>query len=532
VIPQSCGGCGSTAIGSARSELPTCETCGLRFDAHVGEILDERYQLLGVLGSGAMGVVYLAEHQGLNDPKRPGKPQRVALKVIAPGISASEEIRRRLVVEANAMHQLAHDNVVALVDFVPSRVKPYLVLEYVPGPSGRASTNLSDVLRRGPLPMHRGLDVVLDVVRGMEAAHAIGVLHRDLKPGNVLIDPSGRARVTDFGIARLSADPHLRADTAGFVGTFDYAAPEQLEDAATVDVRADVYSCGRLLYRTLTGKLPRSPRAAPPSSDRGGIHPALDRLVLKALEPEPMRRFRSMEALREGLEAVISGPAGRFSLRWHSPLSGGASGGEAHLGILLAQDEVLLGRDVDENDIVLQLLPQTEQNRSRSLTISRVHARLRRHGDGWAVSDQGSTHGTRIDGRRLRAGEAVPLPPGAKLELGPWMTLELEQLKHTRVEAVILHRRSNFAESERYLIVERALGIGSGPSDGIPLKGAEVVPGHARLIPREGLWILEARHPGVVVNGKDLPVGGYVKLRSGVCFEVGGVSLEFARANT
>jgi len=502
--------------------MAQCPICLLRFDGFCGEVLDERYRIVGVLGQGGMGIVYLAHHVGLREPDDPTRPLQLAIKVIAPEYAREEGLRERLAVEANAVNALRHENVVGLRDYVPSTVSPYLVLDYVAGPERRASTSLADVLHaHGPLPLSDVLTYVGGIARGMEAAHARGILHRDLKPSNVLIDTAGRPMVTDFGIARsaISSGQNTRA----FVGTYDFAAPEQQADAAAVDERADVYSLGRLMYLLLTNELPERNPAEPPGTVRQGLPPAVDRLVMQALEFDPAARTAGMSAFLAALDAISAGGAPRCTLTW-------ASGGERRVAWLYAQDTVLLGRDVDRNDIVLQFMPQTEPNRAKTLSMSRVHARLTREGRGWSLTDLRSSEGTFLDGARVRSDDAVAVADGCTIQLGPFMMLRYQSAGRGQEDAVVLHRENNLTDAERYVLVARGLDIGCASDDCIRLQAPGVEPGHARLVIRGGGYAIEARYPGVTVGSTPVPIGEEVKLESGALFKLGRAAMRIEMA--
>ncbi len=181
---------------------------------------------------------------------------------------------------------------------------------------------------------------------------------------------------------------------------------------------------------------------------------------------------------------------------------------------------------MDENDIVLQLLPQTVQNRERTRTLSRVHCRLRRAGGAWVLTDQGSTYGTYVDDRRLRAGEEVRLEHGHTLSAGPWMKLRFTS---AGVDAAMLQRVGNLADAERYLLVERAVTVGSAADDLVHVEAPGVDSGQARLSIREGRWHIEALKPGVRIGDREVPTGHPVRLPSGARFQLGTVVIEIRR---
>jgi serine/threonine-protein kinase len=267
-----------------------------------GQMLADRYKIDRRLGTGGMGAVYLANDQKLSEP--------VALKVIA-GIglldpAAAERLRR----EASAARKISHSNVVRLHDLGEAEGLLFLSMEYVNGQS------LSDLLtRHGTLSVAQARDVAAQICDGLSAAHQSGVIHRDLKPGNVLLDEHQKVKIIDFGLARLT---HLEGmtTTGMIVGTPEYMAPEQIR-GGSVDARTDVYALGALLYHALCGRPPftgDNPIAVslshtqdpvpPPTTLRPELSPAWEQLLLTALAKDPAARFDSAQSLREALPPV------------------------------------------------------------------------------------------------------------------------------------------------------------------------------------------------------------------------------------
>jgi serine/threonine protein kinase len=199
-----------------------------------------RYELLGEVGRGGMGVVYRGRHAQLDRP--------VAVKVMLPH-AAADRFRR----EARLLAQVRSPHVVAVYDFdVAPDGRPVLVMEWVEGTDLRRLINS----RGGPIQEAEVLPWMRDVCEGMRAAHDAGIIHRDLKPANLLIDARGCARVADFGLARTVALPGVGTQSGGLMGTPHYMAPEQAEDPRGVDGRADVYGFGATFYHALTGRPP------------------------------------------------------------------------------------------------------------------------------------------------------------------------------------------------------------------------------------------------------------------------------------
>ena len=207
----------------------------------IGTVLSGRYRLESKLGSGGMSTVFLARDETLE--------RWVAVKVMHREISDQPDQIERFRREARAVAQLSHPNVVAVIDAGEDGGYPYIVLEYVEG-----ETLKQRIDRLGRLPVDEAAAYAIEIGRGLAAAHARRMVHRDVKPQNVLIDAEGRAKVTDFGIARTLESDGL-TKTGRVLGTTDYVAPEQAMGHG-VDSRSDIYSLGVLLYEMLTGEVP------------------------------------------------------------------------------------------------------------------------------------------------------------------------------------------------------------------------------------------------------------------------------------
>ena len=264
-----------------------------------------RYRLLGKLGSGGMADVWCAEDTMLD--------RRVALKFLHERFAQDEQFVERFRREASAAAGLQHPNVVGVFDRGTFDGSHYIAMEYVEGAS------LNDLIERG-LSVSEALEIVRQVLRGARYAHAQGIVHRDLKPQNVLVDAEGRARVTDFGIARAGVSEITQ--TGSVLGTAQYLSPEQAQ-GLPVTAASDIYSVGVLLYEALTGRVPfeaESPvtvalkqvseRPRPPSELNPAVSRALDAVVLKALAKDPANRFGSADEFLAALDAAEADPSG------------------------------------------------------------------------------------------------------------------------------------------------------------------------------------------------------------------------------
>jgi serine/threonine protein kinase len=199
-------------------------------------VADGRYALLTRLGEGGMAVVYGAWDEDLRIWR--------AVKVLLPEFARRKSVRRRFEREARTMMSIRHENLVRVIEVDARRALPYLVMDLIPGGS------LEDWgLRHGPMPPRLATDVAVQVCQGLCAVHSAGVVHRDVKPQNVLVDPAGVCKLTDFGVARVAGGD---TKTGVAVGTIGFMAPEQLADAKSVDVRSDLFSLGAMLYVLVT----------------------------------------------------------------------------------------------------------------------------------------------------------------------------------------------------------------------------------------------------------------------------------------
>jgi eukaryotic-like serine/threonine-protein kinase len=202
-----------------------------------------RYQVVDVLGGGGMALVYRARDEELDRP--------VAIKLLADNLAADEAFRKRFLREARLAAQLAHPNVVQVYDSGEADGRPYIVMEYVEGET------LADLLsRRGRLPPSEAVELALQVCSGLEHAHQAGLVHRDIKPQNLLIREDGTVKIVDFGIARSARGTRL-TETGSVLGTAAYLAPEQAA-GEEVTPAADVYAVGVVLYELLAGRTPHT----------------------------------------------------------------------------------------------------------------------------------------------------------------------------------------------------------------------------------------------------------------------------------
>jgi eukaryotic-like serine/threonine-protein kinase len=274
------------------------------FDTLINMLFDGRYRIVRKLGSGGMADVYLAEDEELG--------RRIAIKILNDRHANDESFVERFRREAKNAAGLSHPNIVSIYDRGEAEGTYYIAMEYL---DGRSLKEL--VVARGPLPIPDAIDATRQVLAALRFAHRKGVVHRDIKPHNVMADADGRLKVTDFGIARAGVSQMTEAGS--IIGTAQYLSPEQARGTA-VDQRSDLYSVGVVLYEMLTGTTPFSgdspveiamkhlsdpPR--PPSVERPDIPPDLDMIVLRALAKNPDDRFQTAEEMDAELERVSRG---------------------------------------------------------------------------------------------------------------------------------------------------------------------------------------------------------------------------------
>jgi len=270
-------------------------------------VLNDRYEIHRRLARGGMAQVYLARDRALDRP--------VAVKELVPEFATDPSFVERFRREAQAAANLSHPNIVGVYDWGAQDGTYFIVMEYIDGPS------LSKVLRtEGPLHPRRAAEIASEVAAGLGFAHSRGVVHRDVKPGNVLLTRSGESKVTDFGIARAmsSADEDL-TQAGSVMGTATYFSPEQAQ-GLPVDPRSDLYSLGVVLYELVAGRAPftgDSPLAiaykhvqdapAPPSTHISDLPAGLEAIIMKLLSKRPEDRYASAEDLRADLNRFLAG---------------------------------------------------------------------------------------------------------------------------------------------------------------------------------------------------------------------------------
>ena len=306
MMEEACQACGAEVLDidvrCPECQAPLTSTGAQRL---IGQYVLDQYEVLDVLGQGGMSVVYKGRHR-LTD-------QAVALKILPPELAAHSQVKSRFLEEARALAQLDHPNIVHLYNFGQENGCFVLAMQYVDGVTWERM-----ILEDEDLDWRRSVEVTLDVVKALEYAHSRGIVHRDMKPSNVLVRPDGSATVMDFGIAKMTTSTRLTA-TGQTMGTVRYMSPEQVR-GQEVDHRTDIYSLACTLYESLLGDTPfdgdshfeimtKHLNETPASMRSQGaqIPIALENVVMTSLAKRMDERPNSAKRFREMLEAVLAG---------------------------------------------------------------------------------------------------------------------------------------------------------------------------------------------------------------------------------
>ncbi|MEV3852759.1 protein kinase [Streptomyces sp. NPDC050095] len=309
---------------------------------HVGRaVANDRYQLRDLLGQGGMAEVYLAHDTRLDRP--------VAIKTLHTELGREDSFRQRFKREAQSVAKLTHTNIVSVFDSgedqIDGSITPYIVMEFVEGrPLGSVLDD--DIRQYGAMPVDKALKITADVLAALEISHEMGLVHRDIKPGNVMMTKRGVVKVMDFGIARaMQSGVTSMTQTGMVVGTPQYLSPEQALGRG-VDARSDLYSVGIMFFQLITGRVPFEADAplalayahvqeepVAPSSINRALPPAVDALVARALKKNPNERFPSAESMRDEClrvaQSLAGGPSVAPSIVPGAQTSSGAGVGSA-----------------------------------------------------------------------------------------------------------------------------------------------------------------------------------------------------------
>ena len=274
-------------------------------DQYIGKMLDNRYEILERIGTGGMAVVYKAKCHRLN--------RLVAIKILKSDLAQNEEFRRRFNAESQAVAQLSHPNIVSVYDVSRGGDTEYIVMELIDG-----ITLKQYMEKRGQLNWRESLHFITQIIRGLSHAHSRGIIHRDIKPQNIMVLRDGSVKVADFGIACLADSAQTMTQEA--LGSVHYISPEQARGDRP-DARSDIYSSGVVLYEMLTGRLPFEGESAvsvaiqhlssiplAPREINPDIPEQLELICMKAMAPDLEHRYQSADAMIADLEAFRKNP--------------------------------------------------------------------------------------------------------------------------------------------------------------------------------------------------------------------------------
>jgi len=293
-----CGKCSADVELPEHGDRLECPSCGAVFrvpSLDEGEELPHPdtfpgYRIKAIIGHGGMGTVYRAIQLSMD--------REVAIKVLLRKYSDVPRFVNRFDREAQALATLNHPNIVAVIDRGHVQGLYFLVMEYVRG------RTLRYYIKHSLLSVERCVEIAIQVCKALEAAHDDGIVHRDIKPGNILVQDDGPVKVADFGIVHMVEEQtNTEQERRSRLGTAKYMAPEQRGTGEVIDPRADIYALGMTLHEMLTGSLPAG---EPPSAHSKLVPPALDSIVEQAIEEDRDRRFQSAAAMREALEVLLT----------------------------------------------------------------------------------------------------------------------------------------------------------------------------------------------------------------------------------
>jgi len=400
------------------------------------------YEIVEQLGRGGMATVFKARHTVLD--------RDAALKFLDLAFLEDPEFVKRFRHEARVIAGLDHPNIVPVFDFSEHEGLPYLVMKFVEGETLKAR------LERGKLSTAHIAEMVQAIGNGLSYAHEQGVLHRDVKPSNVLLGKDGSIYLSDFGLARMAASAQSTLSREFMLGTPQYISPEQARSEPNLDARTDVYSFGILIYELLVGQVPFDadtpisiihdhlytppPR---PSAEAPGMPEDVDRVILRALAKDKKERFATVdemvEALRESMQAVwpsTAAPSMATTLPRHSePAETWQAGApaEAIQGVLecvqgpsypLLSDRLLIGRADPRRGIspdidLTEAEPIDPKTGHRRRTVHREQAWLEKKGRGWTIKVlPGMEKRARLNGRPMAADLEYVLHDGDRLKFG------------------------------------------------------------------------------------------------------------------
>ncbi|HYB00229.1 MAG TPA: FHA domain-containing serine/threonine-protein kinase [Ktedonobacteraceae bacterium] len=380
----------------------------MSINLQLGRTIKGRYKLIDERGSGSFGEVYIVRDLQTN--------YLYAAKIMYQDHTSDNELLERFKREAYILQSLNDQHIVRIVDFGNDDNLYFIIMHHIDG------QNLKYYITTyGPIEPLRAIHYILQAAQGLDAAHKIGVVHRDIKPQNILINNKGVVKIVDFGLSRSKESPTITTSDK-FMGTAYYTAPEQVMSSHSADIRSDLYSLAVVLFEALTGYPPytggtvvdiilKHQTEAVPSVCK--IYPnlpyELDAFMQKAMAKHPDDRFQTPREFIHALEQIQQ--------RMHGPVPAVP---QAHLIInttgqtfVLAGTKLIIGREDPKREIH----PDIQIN-DQTMTLGRVHARFLNEEGKWMVEDQNSRNKTRLNGRILHPYEAMPLKDGDLLHFG------------------------------------------------------------------------------------------------------------------
>ncbi len=373
-------------------------------DEMIGRVINSRYKLLDERGNGSFGAVYIARDLQNN--------YLYAAKTLHIGFSEDNELLERFKREAYILERLNDPHIVHIVDYGNDRDIYFIIMDHVDGQNLKYY-----MVNQGPMELQRALNYVQQAAEGLDTAHKHGVIHRDIKPQNILVNNKGEVKIVDFGLSRGRDMPTI-THSDKFMGTVYYCAPEQIVSSHTADIRSDLYSLAVVLYELLTGHPPFDGRTAVeviikhqqeevPSIRRFYPDlPSLDTFLQRAMAKDPGLRFQTprdfiaaLQHIQKGVTAPLPQPRLVFIANNRIvPLNGA---------------EMMVGREDPKREIHPDI-----QVEDQTMTVGRQHARLINRQGSWMIEDRNSRNKTRLNGDILTPYEARPLKDGDIINFG------------------------------------------------------------------------------------------------------------------
>ncbi len=380
----------------------------MSINLQLGRIIKGRYKLIDERGSGSFGEVYIVRDLQTN--------YLYAAKIMYQDHTFDSELLERFKREAYILQSLNDQHIVRIVDYGNDDNLYFIIMHHIDG------QNLKYYITTyGPIEPLRAIHYILQAAQGLYAAHKIGVVHRDIKPQNILINNKGVVKIVDFGLSRSKESPTITSSDK-FMGTAYYTAPEQVMSSHSADIRSDLYSLGIVLFEALVGYPPYTGGTVVdiilkhqtediPSICR--IYPSLpydvDAFMQKAMAKQPEDRFQTPYEFIQALEQVQQLMHGPVPAVPQARLIIGTTGQT----FVLAGAKLIVGREDPKREIHPDI-----QIHDQTMTLGRVHARFLNEGGKWMIEDQNSRNKTRLNGRILHPYEAMPLKDGDLLHFG------------------------------------------------------------------------------------------------------------------